>query len=96
MIVEQIVTEEELRQAFADTLDKGASSCAIMVAYDDGSRLPRLVVGVPYEINNGRLEIGPYLKDIFTAPPMDYNQSKKQIPISDIKGFRRIELSDIC
>lgn len=95
------ITEEELRRVFADTLDKGASCSAIFVVYydggtsDDGSKLPNLEVGIPYDIIDGKLEVGPYLKNIFKPSPRDYHERKKQIPIKDILKYKRLELSDI-
>ena len=95
MTVQTQVTDEELRRVFADTLDKGASHSAIFVAYDDGGRLPRIVLGVPYDIMGDVLEIGPYFKNIVTSRPKDYGNRKMQIPIKDIVKYKRIELSDI-
>jgi len=95
MAVQTQVTEKELKEVFADTLGKGASFSAIFVVYNDGGRLPRLEVGVPYDIIEGVLEIGPYLKNMVTSPPTDYFQRIKQIPIKDIVKYKRIELSDI-
>ena len=46
------VTEEGLRSAFKDTLDKGASRSGIFVSYRD-SEWERSEVGVPYTINEG-------------------------------------------
>ena len=43
------VTEEELRETFLDTLDKGASFCGISVSYREGEQL-RAEIGVPYTI----------------------------------------------
>ena len=91
----QKVTEEDLREVFADTLGKGTSFSAIMLAYNDGGRLPRWIVGVPYDLRNGMLEVGPYLKSIVISPPSDYHEMKKQIPIKDIVQYHRMELSDI-
>ena len=101
MTVQTQVTEEELRRVFADTLGKSASFSAIFVAYydggtsDDGSKLPNLELGVPYDIIDGILEVGPYLKNMFKPSPRDYHERKKQIPIKDILRYRRLELSDI-
>ncbi len=88
------VTEEELRKAFVDTLDKGASCSAILVSYREGKQI-RTEIGVPYSLSRETIEIGPYFKNIITSPPNNYHDRKRQILISDIVGFRRIELSDI-
>lgn len=102
------VTEKELRKAFADSLDNGISRSAIIVSYREGQQT-RTEVGVVYSILRPEyhregaslgqgplcLEIGPYFKDIVTSPPSDHPERKRQIPISDILGYKRIELSDI-
>ena len=94
MTVRTQVTEEELREVFADTLDKGTSRSAILVQYHEGEQV-RTEIGIPYSLSKEAVELGPYFKDIITAPPSDYHERKRQIPISDIVGYRRIELSDI-
>ena len=94
MTVQTQVTEQELRDVFADTLDKGASRSGILVAYREGEQV-RIELGVPYLLTREALEIGPYVKNIVTSPPSDYHERRKQIPISDIVSYRRIELSDI-
>ncbi len=94
MALQTQITENELRDVFADTLDKGASRSAILVSYRKGDQV-RTEVGVPYSLTREALEIGPYFKDIVTSPPSDYHDRKRQIPISDIVGYKRIELSDI-
>lgn len=88
------VTEEALRRDFADTLDKGDSRCGILVSYRD-SEWVRTEFSVPYSINQGILEVGPYLKDKLSGRPRDYDNRKKPIPISNIIGYRRIELSSL-
>jgi len=88
------VTEESLKAAFADTLDKGTSCAGIVVSYSEGEQT-RTVIGIPYSLTNDTLVIGPYIKDVVTAPPADHDKQKKQIQISNIVGFRRIELTDI-
>ena len=94
MTVQTQVTENELRRVFADTLDKGVSRCAILVSYHEVKQI-RTEIGVPYLLSKEIIELGPYFKDIITAPPNDYQDRKKQIPISNIVGFKRIELSNI-
>ena len=88
------VTEEELRQVFADTLDKGASFSGIFVSYrEDGQE--RTEIGVPYSIRNGGIEVGPYFKNMVASPPSDYHKRKKLIPIYTILRYKRLELSDL-
>ncbi len=94
MTVQTQITEEELREVFADTLDKGASRSAILVSYREGEQV-RTEIGVPYSLSREAIEVGPYFKDIITAPPSDYHERKRQILISDIVGYKRVELSDI-
>ena len=94
MTVQTQVIEEELKKVFADSLDKGVSRSAILVSYREGGQV-RTEIGVPHSLTRETIEIGPYFKDIVTSPPNDYHDRKRQIPISDIVGFRRIELSDI-
>lgn len=84
------VTEKELRKVFADTLDKGASFCGILVSYREGEQT-RTELGIPYSLIEKELEIGPYVKDIDTSPPDDYHTRKKRIPISDIKEYKKIK-----
>ncbi|MDP2926506.1 MAG: hypothetical protein Q8N99_09075 [Nanoarchaeota archaeon] len=88
------VTEEELNEVFADTLDKGASFCGILVSYREDEQT-RTELGIPYSLIGGELEIGPYVKNIVTSPPTDYHTRKKRIPISDIQEYRRVEFSNI-
>ena len=94
MEVQIQITEEELREVFADTLDKGASFCGISISYYEGEQI-RTEIGVPYELTRGAIEIGPYFKNIFTSSPDDYHKRKKRISISDILTYKRLELSDI-
>lgn len=86
--------EEELRETFSDTLNKGISLSGIIIIYRNGKE-SRIEIGVPYHINNRILEIGSYFKDISTSTPNDYDKRKKEIPISDIIEYRKIILSDI-
>ena len=88
------VTEEELRELFADTLERGVSRSIILISYQQGNQV-RTEVGVPYSLSGRNLEMGPYLKDIVSSPPRDYSERKKKIPVSNILRFTRIELSDI-
>lgn len=87
-------TETDLRSVFADTLDQGNSRAGIAVIYRDGTQA-RAELGVPYTISDGVLEIGPYIKNISSSPPRDYNSRKKKIPIGDIVTFERIDLSSL-
>ncbi|MBM3234443.1 hypothetical protein FJZ19_05110 [Candidatus Pacearchaeota archaeon] len=88
------ILEERLRQTLADTLDSATSRCAVVVAFNErvfgNSEQTRVVIGVPYKISNHCLVIGSYLKDIASAPPQDYEERKKVIPINMIVDFRRI------
>jgi len=94
MTVQTQSMERRLRETFADTLDEGNSLFGILIVYNEGEQV-RTEIGIPYSIINDALEIGPYIKNIVTSPPSDYDKRKKQIPIEDIVRFRRIELSDI-
>ena len=94
MPLEIQVSEEELRETFADTLGKETSFSGIIIIYKENKE-SRIEIGVPYSITNNNLEIGPYFKDISTFTPNDYNKRKKQIPICSIIKYKRIKLSDI-
>ena len=94
MAVQTEVTEQELREVFADTLDKGASFSGIFIVYREGEQT-RAELGVPYSLTREALEIGPYFKNMITYPPKDYHERKKSIPISNILRYKRIELSDL-
>ena len=94
MTVQTQITEEELREVFTDTLDNGASRSAILVSYHEGEQI-RTEIGVPYSLTREYIEFGPYFKNFVTSPPSDYHQRKRQIPISEIAGYKRIELPDI-
>ena len=85
------VTEEELRKAFSDTLDRKVSYGGILVSYSEDGR-ERVELGVPYSIENGSLIVGPYPNDLTLPPPKDYEDRKKAILISDIDGYLRINL----
>ncbi len=91
-MIDTTVTEEELREIFSDVLDKGTSCAAILVCYRKDGEV-RTEIGIPYSLSDV-LEIGPYLKNIVTTPPHDYERRKKRIPISAIVVCKRIELSD--
>lgn len=82
--------EAELREAFADTLDRETSRAAIMVHFFEEGH--RCMIGVPYHVERGVLEIGPYIKSVDMFPPKDYDKWKKQIPVANILGYQRIEL----
>lgn len=94
MAVRIKASAEELKKEFADILGEGVSHAAILVSYYEGDQI-RTEVGIPYSVLNEKLVIGPYLKDIITSPPVDYEKRKKSIPVDDIFGFKRIELSDL-
>lgn len=94
MALESKILEKELREIFSDTLDRETSSSGIIVVYKDNKE-SRIELGVPYSINNSILELGPYFKDISTSTPQDYHKRKKQIPISNIIKYKKINLADI-
>lgn len=81
--------EAELREAFADTLDSGTSRAAILVHFFEKGH--RCMIGVPYHVERGVLEIGPYIKSVDTSPPKDYDERKKQIVVANILGYQRVE-----
>lgn len=85
---------EELRVAFADTLDKKFSRFLIMVSYRENGQLIN-EIGVPYSLHEKVIRVGPYIKDSTTTQPSDLHDREKLILISNITGYRRIELSDI-
>ena len=94
MAVQTQITEKGLREVFADTLDKGTSRSAILVSYLEGGQV-KTEIGFPYSITREAIEIGPYFKNIITSQPRDYHEKKRQISISDIVEYQRVELSDI-
>jgi len=85
-----MVTEELLRSMFQDTIGRGNSQAGIYVLYNEGEVMSE-EFGVPYNIENGRLVIGPYVKNVTSPPPEDFEKRKKSIPIGDITGFDRKE-----
>lgn len=95
MSIETKISEKELREIFADTLDKKTSLSGMVLIYKEDKE-SRLEIGVPYSISNSILEIGPYFKDISTSTPQDYHKRKKQIPLSNIIEYKKINLFDIA
>ena len=94
MTVQTQLRERKLKNLFYDNLNKGTSTSAILVYYLDETQAIK-EIGIPYAIFEGNLFIGPYVKDITTSFPKDYETSKRKIPIRNILKFRKIELSDI-
>lgn len=89
------VTVEELRAAFADTLERAHSKGGIQLVFDEGGTHYRFV-GVPYSLDErdgGYLEAGPYAKDPMRPVPSDYLKNIKRFPVDSIVSFERFELS---
>ena len=67
------------------------SRAAVLVNYlENGQK--RVEIGIPYEIDDTFLEIGPYYKSEFLPMPNKYHSRKMRICLHSIEDFRRIEL----
>jgi len=87
-------SEKDLRRDFMDNLGQPSSMSAILFlrAHDSGSR--HFEIGIPYEIQGNNLVVGPYVKKFDSCAPPDYDARKREIPISSILWYKRVEFRD--
>ena len=82
---------EQLRQTFADTLDKETSLSSIVLLYRHEGEI-RIEVGVPYSLTENVIEVGPYAKDAAIPIPSDFYKRKNTILLKEIISFKRNDL----
>ena len=87
----EIFWREQLERVFGGFPRGPISYSAINVNYYSKGDL-RHVAGVPYDIVQNELVIGPYFKNPFTSIPPDYHEREQNIPLKDITGFNELPL----
>jgi len=85
------ITYDQLKKTFDFGAASGTSRLALLVQYHDNGQT-RGMIGFPYEVDKGAIEIGPYAKNTFSSIPKDYHERKKKIPINDIIDFKIISI----